>query len=73
MYNFLYETVLIFPNIYIIHKRNKHILAQKIRQEELIKLIKILELYEVFVCQNVMILPYCILLAHTKSIFNTSH
>ena len=39
--------------------------AQKIRQE---KFIKIFELHQVFMYQNVSILPYSILLTRTKSI-----
>ena len=41
--------------------------AQKIRQEKirikfikLIKFIKIVELHQVFLCQNASVLPYCI-------------
>ena len=34
---FMCQTILIFPNIYTIHKKNGHILAQKIGQEKLIK------------------------------------
>ena len=33
---------------------------------------KIFELYQVLVCQNVLILPYCILLTRIKSIYSTS-
>ena len=52
--------------------------SKKIRQEKLRKLIKIFELYQVFMynfqCQNVLVLPNCILTMRTKRIplsFNT--
>ena len=66
---FMCQTVLIFPNIYTIDKKNRHNLAQKITQE---KFVKIFELYQVFVYnflwQNILMAPYCIPLMRFNSV-----
>ena len=47
-------------------------LSPKVIQEKTTKLTRIFELYQVFLQQNVLVLPYCMLLTRTKSIFNFS-